>query len=68
MLVTAMTIIVTLPRKSPVRAGETGRGLHVRSAAAGSGQFAWSGRAYSTTWTMGRERGSTSTVRPFTTV
>jgi hypothetical protein len=49
--------------------GGTGRGSYVRLAAAADRTIRESGtEPYSTTWTIRRERGSTSTVRPFTTV
>ena len=64
--------------KKPHPAGGTGRGLAVRtplrfrrtlrSRAPMLLDDCYSTTCYSTTWTMRRVRGSTSTVRPFTTV
>jgi hypothetical protein len=57
----------TLARKEKPRpAGETGRGLRVRSPLQRPDNSLWCD--YSTTWITRRERGSTSTVWPFTTV
>ena len=53
-------------KKEPRPVGGTGRGLDARSPLRPAGHLSFG--SYSMIWTMRRVRGSTSTVRPFTTV